>query len=221
MTEMLTGITPNAQGLEESAGESGVLFSQKVQRAMVALSKFFGNMHMSMEQTFTYCDRSLQKFMTMPRKVRLLNDPTRPEWAAINMPTLEGVQNDITQGEFDFKVDPTVLGETMKQIKFAEAMGFVQVLAQLNPAIVNPIPLFDLWESPISGEMKEYAQQVLAMQTGMQQAQAQQQAQMAQIQALRGAGQALGTLNQAAATSMPGAGPVDNTQGNVGSKVGV
>ena len=167
LMESLTLITPNLLGLSENSGESGVLFAQRVQRSMQALSFLFGNMTLAMKGTFNYCDASLQTFMTLPRKIRLLNKDNQPNWLALNWQTIDGVQNDITQGEFDFEVDTSQLGETSKQIKFREAIEFVSLIAQYVPEGIKWDELFKLWDSPVAAPMGEYLKQIMAAKLGM------------------------------------------------------
>lgn len=203
VTDVLSNITPAAIGYSENAGESGKLYRAKVQQSMTALNYFMGNVGASMKEVFQFCDASLQAYMTMPRKVRLLNKQNKPEWLPLNMATLMGVHNDVSQGEFDWQVDVTQIGETMRQIKFAEAMEFVQVLASINPALVHVLPLFDLWESPVSDEMKQYAAQVLGMQQQIAGQQAAAQLIGQRSEAISGAGNAVSALNAAATGGLP------------------
>lgn len=166
LSEQLTAITPNAQGLEESAGESGVLFAQRVQRSMQALAYFFGNLQFHQQEVFKYCDTMLQVFLTMPRKIRILDKTNQPNWLPLNMPTILGTMNDFTQGEYDFIPDSKTLGETAKQIKFAEAVSFIKIIP---PELVMWPKLFELWDSPVADEMGQYAQAMLGMQVQAQQ----------------------------------------------------
>lgn len=198
LAETLTNITPNTQGQSEAGKqESGVLFAQKVQRALTALSYFFGNVQHAMKETFNYCDGSLQVHMDTPRKIRLLDNKNNPNWLLINWPTVEGVINDVTQGEFDFEADAMQLGETAKQVKFAEAMEFIRLIP---PELVKWDVLFDLWDSPVADEMKQFAQAMMGVALQAQQMQQQQQQQQAQLQNVTGAAQAVSALEGAAGT---------------------
>lgn len=194
LAETLTNITPNTQGREESgSGESGVLFAQKVQRALTALSYFFGNVQLAMKETFQFADASLQVHMDMPRKIRLLNRTNQPYWMQLNMPTLMGVQNDMSQGEYDWTTDTVQLGETAKQVKFYEALEFIKTIP---PELVKWDELFQLWDSPVADVMAEFAAQMMGVAL-----QAQQQQQ--QIATLKGGAEAAGALDQTATAGQP------------------
>jgi hypothetical protein len=200
LAETLTNITPNTQGTSENKNESGVLFAQKVQRALTALSYFFGNVQLSMKEVFKYTDASLQQFMTAPRKVRLLNKSNQPYWLQLNMPTLQGVLNDVSQGEFDFEPDTLQLGETAKQVKFAEAMEFVRAV----PAeLIKWDELFKLWDSPVADVMGQFAAQMMGIMQQAQQAQAQQAQDQAAIQQMTGAAGAVQAVETAAQGPAP------------------
>lgn len=199
LAETLTNITPNTQGQSEAGKqESGVLFAQKVQRALTALSYFFGNVQAAMKETFKYADANLQVFMTMPRKIRLLDKSNQPYWMQVNMPTLEGVQNDMSQGEFDFEADTLTLGETAKQVKFAEAMEFVRTVP---PELVKWDELFKLWDSPVADVMSQFAAQMMGIALASQQAQLNQQATAGQLANVQAGANAVSSLDQAAGAS--------------------
>ena len=192
LAEALTNITPNTQGQAENSGESGVLFAQKVQRALTALSYFFGNVQLSMKEIFRYCDGNLQVFMDTPRKIRLLDNQNNPQWMQLNWPTLQGVINDVSQGEYDFTASTVELGETARQVKFAEAMDFVKTIP---PQLVKWDELFKLWDSPVADVMGQFAAQMLGIGLQQQAQGAMQQQQQNQLQNVQGAASAIGALN--------------------------
>lgn len=194
LSETLTNITPNTQGLAENTNESGILFARRVQQSLSALSYFMGNLRLTMALCFTYCDRSLQRHMKFQRKVRLLTDGT-PEWLQVNMRTLEGVHNDITQGQYDFIVDTKQLGETSKQIKFAEAMEFVGVIAQYFPEGIDWPKLFELWDSPVSEEMGEFAKYMMMLRLSNMGIDMKAMGQQRQIEQVAGAAGAVGQMD--------------------------
>ena len=198
LAEVLTNITPNAMGQTENKNESGVLFAQKVQRALTALSYFFGNVQFAMKEVFNYCDGNLQVFMDSQRKVRLLQNDKDPMWLPLNWPTLQGVINDVTQGEFDFETDTVQLGETARQVKFAEAMEFVKTVP---PELVKWDELFKLWDSPVSEIMGQWAAQMLGVTMQAQQMQMAQTMQQNQLANVAGGAKAASALDSAAGTS--------------------
>jgi hypothetical protein len=167
MMQTISGVSPNQQGFKETTKESGVLYQQRVQQGLVMLGFFLSNVERGMVQIFNYCDRGLQKFMTLPRKVRLLADQTATaEWMQINMPTLMGVHNDVSQGEYDFVADPTQIGPTMKQVKLVEAIEFIKMMPV---ELVYWPEIFELWDSPVSARMKAYAEYQMGMMQQQQQ----------------------------------------------------
>ena len=175
----LTGISPNSLGMMESAKESGVLFNQRVQTGMTMLAHAFGHIQRTMSQSYMYCDRNLQEFLTMPRAVRLLGEPvegmegvemdstTRDAyWLKINYQTLDGVLNDVTQGEYDFQPDLTQLGATAKQAKFAQTLDVINMLPPEMKMVMIPrwIKYSDLPEAQeMAAEMSAIAKQVMGI----------------------------------------------------------
>lgn len=129
--DKLSGVSPNSMGRAETNKEGVGLFSARVQSGMVMLEHGFGHIQRHQEQVFSYCDRNLQTFLTMPRAIRLFGEPPKgmegvkmdkttqdAYWLELNKETLHGVLNDVTEGEYDFHADPTQLGQTMKQANF-------------------------------------------------------------------------------------------------------
>jgi hypothetical protein len=152
----ISGLSPNLQGFKESQRESGTLYARRVQQGLTMLTYFFGNVEAAMRWIFNYCDAGMQKYLTLPRAIRLFSPENGdPTWLQLNMPTIQGVMNDVSQGEYDFRPDKTQLGETAKQMKFMEAMEFVMVMP---PEMVYWPLLFELWDSPVSKKMKQFAE---------------------------------------------------------------
>jgi hypothetical protein len=170
IVQMTSGITPNLQGFKETNRETGVLFAQRVQAGIVMLGYFMGQIERAMKGIFNYADSGMQKFLTLPRAIRLLDESSGdPYWLQLNMPTILGVMNDVSQGEYDFKPDQTQIGATAKQMKFVEAMEFVKTVP---PQLVDWTQLFDLWDSPVSKKMKQFAQQMMGQMVQQQQIEA-------------------------------------------------
>ena len=113
--EYISGISPNARGYQESSKESGVLFESRRAASEVMTSHFFDNMQEFMSNCFTYCFANLQQYMTFPRMVRLFSDEGDPYWLMVNQPTIEGVLNDLSKGEYDFRPDVAALGESARR----------------------------------------------------------------------------------------------------------
>lgn len=148
----LSGISPNSLGMKDTEAESGVLFNQRVQAGLTMLQSAFSHIQRSMGHIYTYCDRSLQTFVKLPRAVRILGEP--PEgidgvemdqagqdayWLNINMQTIDGVLNDVSEGEYDFKADLTQLGQTAKQAKFQADIQLMQTLPPEYALAIAPI----------------------------------------------------------------------------------
>lgn len=185
MRKELSGISPNSLGLKESSAESGTLFNQRVQAGMTMLQSAFSHLQRTMEHVYTYCDRNLQYYLTMPRAVRILGEPPQglngveldqssqgAYWLKVNMKTMEGVLNDVTQGEYDFRPDLTQLGTTAKQAKFQMDMEVFKAMPQEYQFVIAPVILKN-YDSPDAKEMMARMEKVLEMKMGLQQQDAQ------------------------------------------------
>ena len=189
LVQKISSTTNNVQGYSETSNEPASLYRQRVQQGMVMMQYFNSHVLRAMRGIFRYTDAMLQEFMTFPRQVRLLSEP--PEgmpgiqkisqgeqdtyWLQVNWPTMQGMMNDLSQGEYDFKPDFSQLGETARQMKFIEAMEFIKTVPQ--DLVLWP-ELFKLWDNPASEKMAQYAEQMMgqALQAKQQQLQLQQAA---------------------------------------------
>jgi hypothetical protein len=173
LVQKLSGISPNMQGFKETNREGAALYNQRVQAGLTMLNYFLSHIQRSMEQIFGYCDRNVQEFLTMPRAVRMLGEPL-PEmegvvmdqkmkdyyWLQVNWPTLDGVLNDVSQGEYDFRPDQTQLGQTAKQMKYVEMLELFKVI----PPQFAPYDLLaEAWDSPYSKKVVAYIRQQMGM----------------------------------------------------------
>lgn len=166
LTQRISGISPNQQGFKETNKETGILYAKRVEQGLVMLNYFMSNLELAMRHVFKYADRNLQTFLTLPRAIRLLDESSSDvTWLQVNMPTIQGVLNDVTQGEYDFIVDAAEIGRTARQMKFIEAMEFVKTVP---PELVLWPELFALWDSPVAGKMKAFAEQQMGQMLQMQ-----------------------------------------------------
>lgn len=170
----LSGISPNSLGMAENADESGTLFNQRVQAGLTMLSQAFSHIQRSMTHIYVFCDRNLQKFVTLPRAVRILGEPPaglqgvqvdpskkNAYWLQINQQTVDGVLNDVTQGQYDFKPDQAQLGQTAKQAKFQMGMEFLKSVPPMYAEAVAPI-IARNFDSPDAKEISDRMEQVFS-----------------------------------------------------------
>ena len=132
LMEWISGISPNARGYQESAGESGRLFRLRSAQTEIMVTEFLMNVSATTKDIFCYCNRTLQKFMILPRMIRLLDEEDNPYWLPVNIQNLYGVKFDITQGEYDFIPDSSVTGQTTKHENLA-IMADTSKLVQVDP----------------------------------------------------------------------------------------
>ena len=138
----LSGISPNSMGMKDTNKEGVGLFQSRVQAGMTMMEGPFSNLKRTMEHIFRYCDRTLQKFMTMPMKIRLLSEPPQGMegvemdqkqqdiwWLKVNWGDVQKL-NDVSQGEYDYKPDLNQIGKQAKQLAF---VNMKEVMDTLDP----------------------------------------------------------------------------------------
>jgi len=175
----LSGITPNSMGRAETSKEGVGLYNSRVQAGMVMMEHGFSHIQRLQEQIFSYCDRNLQTFMTMPRAVRLFGEPPKgmegvemdtqtkdAYWLKLNEQTLDGVLNDVTEGEYDFKADPTQLGQTAKQMNFLVKTDLMDKMPGELKLIMAPY-VVRAADDPDANEIANKMQKVVDMKMGI------------------------------------------------------
>src|SRR3990167_2788261 len=184
--DYISAISPNARGYQESSKESGVLFESRRAASEVMTAHFFDNMQEFMCNVFDYTFASIQKFMTFERTLRLFNDEGDPYWLAVNRETLEGVMNDLTKGEYDFKPDIAAIGETARKEAVATLAG-VSELFSADPVMGMAVGAAILrnMDVPEAKKLAAFAEQRIGVAVNAEQMQAQQQAVSDQLGAAR------------------------------------
>jgi len=179
LVQKILNITANMEGRKESANEPATLFNARVMQGKIMQALFMNHMIKAMRLTYSYVDGLIQTYLTSERAVRILAEPSdemqsmpgvivgKKEigayWMQVNYRTLDGVLNDVRQGEYDFTPDTMQLDQTMRMIKFEEMMQFVKMV----PAeFVNWPETFRLWDNPIAPKMQAFAEQVMKAKMG-------------------------------------------------------
>ncbi len=185
LVQKITGVSPNMMSFKESSNESGVLVNARINQGMVMLNYFFSHLQKATRSTFNFNYGLIQEYLTTPRALRILGEPPEDSniqgmiggegeagayWLQVNWPTLDGVLNDVREGQYDFTTDTAQIGQTQKQMKFYEAMEFVKTVP---PEFVQWSELFNLWDSPVSKKMGAFASAIMKMKMGQMSAQAQ------------------------------------------------
>jgi hypothetical protein len=181
LRQELSGFSPNQFGQQESSKESGTLYNQRVQTGLVMLKHLFTHIQRAQEETWRYCDKGLQIFMNTPQIVRIAGEPVEgmegvdekvqnAYWLKINYPTVDGFLNDYSEGEFDFKVDQTQIGQTAKNAQFMQNLDLVNLALKVDQDYAKVMFQFILKNSDtidakeMAGEVKKLA----AMKFGIQ-----------------------------------------------------
>lgn len=180
MRTELSGISLNQMGMKDSGKEGAHLFQARIQAGMTMLEGPFSHLKRSMEHIFRYCDATLQKFMTMPRMVRLLSEPPKGiegvvmdqqqqdvYWLKVNWQTMDKMVNDLSQGEYDFKPDINAIGKQAKQTAFLELKEIMDTLDPKYRFAVQPIWIRNA-DIPDAGEMATIMEKIRDMELGIQ-----------------------------------------------------
>ena len=142
MIDFLSGVGQSAKGYQESAGESGVLYKNRISQTEVMIAYFFGQMEEFGHEIFLYLDQLCDvKMKDMARRLAMTGDPQGPKWLELN--TIP--ENTLANYHFNYIIDPRSVGETQRAEKFL-------TLAQLREMVGND-PILSLF---VAGLMTEF-----------------------------------------------------------------
>lgn len=179
--KLISGSSDNARGMQESSSESGYLFKQRVAQSNTMQEYVNDNAQATLVQVAKNIMSIVQRFMKAERVIRIDGDST-PQWIEINKQTVEGVINDVTVGRYDVLISKTPYGKEAKEQEFGKLVQLNQMLAQINPAYIDPELLVETADISVSDRMIERIK-MINQQQQLQQAQMEQQQAMLQQQA--------------------------------------
>jgi len=172
--DTISGVGLNSVGQKESQNESGKLFNARVQQSDVMQAwvvKTTLNTGLQISKNNLWF---IQNSMKEERSFRIMQDFSDPYWLTINKKVLGQVINDTSIGEYDVTISATPVGKTAKEIDAQKGMQLIEILMQLNPALIDPKEIVKLstvsnraaWMRRIEmveGQIEQQAQQQTAM----------------------------------------------------------
>jgi hypothetical protein len=142
MIDYLSGVGQSAKGYQESAGESGVLYKNRISQTEVMIAYFFGQMEEMGHECFLYIDQMCDiKMKGIARVVSLTGNPEGPQWLELNTRP----ENSLDNYHFNYIVDPRSIGESQRAEKFL-------TLAQLREMVAAD-PVLNLF---VAGLMSDF-----------------------------------------------------------------
>jgi len=155
MVDKISLLEAAMTGGEGKSGESGVLFSQKVERASAAINPYYK--HISILRKITledYVDNFSYVYAEMNRPIIGKDSDGKMFQDIINMQMGEMVVNDVQNLSAYVELDEGEDNITVKEDNFNKLLAWYQILLQANPdlASVAALPLLQL--APIFGKEK-------------------------------------------------------------------
>lgn len=169
--DQISGVGLNAQGQQESQGESGKLFNLRIQQSDIMQGWVVQNANNALIQLAKNNLFYIQKFMKEERSFRIEQEFGDPYWLAINRKVMGQVINDVTVGEYDVRISKVPFGKAAREMDYQKALQITEILMQLNPAFVDPKEIVKL--STLSN--RDAWIKRIEMVEGQQEAQVQQQ----------------------------------------------
>lgn len=134
----ISGITDNSMGKAQTSGESGKLHEGRVAQTNIMQTLPHENAMRQLKLVGRYTISLIQKFMTMPRVFNIVDEGDDEATVEINIRTVDGILNDVTQGDFKIKMNLAPFGKEGQQREFEETVILTKMLAEINPAYADP-----------------------------------------------------------------------------------
>lgn len=133
----ISGMEASSLGQTQSSQDSGVLLEGRVAQTNIMQMLPHENAMRQLKLVGKYTISLIQKFMTMPRVFSITDEGDDEQTVEINVRTVEGILNDVTQGEFKIKMDLAPFGKEGQQREFQETVVLTKMLAEINPAYAD------------------------------------------------------------------------------------
>lgn len=149
LNEML--ITRGYRGVKESANETGVLADTRIRQTEMMLQHILDNAYFSQElDTISLLDQ-IQAYVTEEEKIKLLD---QEQYIMLNEETIDGVQNQLDDGEYGIEQDTARPSATAMQY----AYNYMTSLLQYIPIDMVPIhEVYAAMEVPQKQKFVEWA----------------------------------------------------------------
>lgn len=141
LLEYISGTPKAVRGMSEGMNEPASLNRQKNQTAIQLIQHIYDNLDQAIIQIGENVISNIQRFMTMPRAFRIINDYDKPEYLDINKPELiieEGksvqrILNDVTIGEYDIVISNAPYAPTEREMEFVKLVDVMKFAITINP----------------------------------------------------------------------------------------
>lgn len=150
LIEDMTGLGQNSQGKQETKGESGVLFAQRIQQSEKMMNWVLDNVVSQQVVVGKNTKDLMRKYLTPGRVVKLVGDEKDFNWIEINQDAIRKItynedgeyQNEqlvpgnISTSDYDIVLSKAPFGEFAKQQEFQQVMILAEFYKSVDPALV-------------------------------------------------------------------------------------
>lgn len=134
----ISGMEASSLGQTQSSQDSGVLLEGRVAQTNIMQMLPHENAMRQLKLVGRYTISLYQKFMTIPRIFRITDEGNDEEVVEVNVRTIDGIKNDLSEGEFDIKLSIAPFGKQAQQQEFQETVVITKMLAEIKPAYADP-----------------------------------------------------------------------------------
>jgi len=164
--ERVSMINSAMKGISEKSGESGALFQQKVEKAAAALNPYYAQI--SSIRKFLLEDFVDNLKYVYSEKNRVVYGKDREgnlTEQVFNLQLGDEIINNLDNASFVVELDEGDDNITTKEDNFNKLLALVNIVAKINPELVDVRLLYDTAPIPEAKKMVEYIDQVLQTQS--------------------------------------------------------
>ena len=141
LIEYISNTPKSTRGISEGSNEPASLFAQKHDVATQMIQHIYDNLDEAIQQVGQNEWDNVQKFMTMPRILRITDDfdkhnfieVNKPEVAIENGQVVKKVLNDLSVGKFDIVISQTPYGPTARELEFIKLVDLMKFAIEVSP----------------------------------------------------------------------------------------
>jgi len=164
--ERVSMINSAMKGISEKSGESGALFQQKVEKAAAALNPYYAQISMVRKYLLEdFVDNLKYVYSEKNRVVYGKDRDGNLTEQVFNLQVGDNIINNLDNASFVVELDEGDDNITTKEDNFNKLLALVNIVAKINPELIDVRLLYDTAPIPEAKKMVEYIDQVLQTQS--------------------------------------------------------
>lgn len=166
LIEAISGVNEAMKGAEGKSSESGVLREQKIVRAAAAINDYFKNLAICRKLVVKdFVDCFGWVYSELDRPVNVKDEQKNFTENIVNLQIAGDIVNNVSNLSLEVELDEGENNITTKEENFNKMIALSNLIAQINPALVDVRSLVELAPIPRKDKMLAYIDSVMKAQS--------------------------------------------------------